>query len=419
MRRLTLVALAVVLTACADESTGAGVGGAPSTTSTGGDEQAPTWFGDVMPIVYDKCVGCHADGGVGAFPLVDYEIVSIAEDVIADVVEKHNMPPWLVDPSGACQSWAGARTLSVDEIDVIGRWARARAPKGDAREAPPIAPVEPLAEVTHTLDPGEGFTPAQNPLASAIYRCFLVDPELASDGYLTAYLVRPSDARMVHGVTFYALDDDQAEEDALALLAADEIPGYECFGGPRIAGARLLGAWAGGSPAMKYPARSGIPLHAGRRAIVRVHYNTHQVISEDRTVIDLTVAPRVGAVGELLPVEDAALALPPGLAEAHAGTSVPVPGAGAIWGVFPHMHLLGKTLRLDLVRGEEATCVADVASWQFQFEELYPLREPVAVEAGDALRVDCSYDTFGQTVTIHAGEDADDEMCAAYVYLAR
>jgi hypothetical protein len=370
-----------------------------------------------MPIVYEHCVACHVEDGVGAFPLVDYEVVSIVEDVMKDVAVKHSMPPWLVEPSGACQSYRGVRALDAGEIATISAWAEAGGPEGAPRTPPAIAPVEPLAQVTHELDIGVDFTPALNPLATAVYRCFVADPGLERDGYVTDYLVRPGDRRMVHGVVIYALPSDEAADEALALDAADAIPGYECFGGPRVAGAAIVGAWAGGSPAVHYPAHTGIAVGAGTKAVIRIHYNTHNIITADRTRVDLTVAARVRSEARLFPVEVQDMALAPGLADAQATALVAAP-SGELWGVFPHMHLLGKSMRLELVRGGETSCLADVPRWSFQFQELYQYRAPVALLPGDQLRVACSYDTFGQTVTITTGEDVDDEMCAAYVLVA-
>src|SRR5678815_1008713 len=38
---------------------------------------APTWYGDVQPIVAAKCEGCHAAGGIGPFALTSYSQVAI------------------------------------------------------------------------------------------------------------------------------------------------------------------------------------------------------------------------------------------------------------------------------------------------------------------------------------------------------
>jgi hypothetical protein len=55
--------------------------------------------------------------------------------------------------------------------------------------------------VSVRLDPGQAHTPELEPFSFDSYRCFLVDPELDADAFLTAFEVEPEVGGEVHGVT--------------------------------------------------------------------------------------------------------------------------------------------------------------------------------------------------------------------------
>src|SRR5690349_9723934 len=48
----------------------------------------PTWYRDVQPIVITKCQGCHVDGGIGPFPMLDYADVAARSPQIYQQVDE-------------------------------------------------------------------------------------------------------------------------------------------------------------------------------------------------------------------------------------------------------------------------------------------------------------------------------------------
>ena len=58
-----------------------------------------------------------------------------------------------------------------------------------------------------------------------------------------------------------------------------------------------------------------------------------------------------------------------------------------------HMHLLGKSIRVELNPGtEHARVLLDIPRWDFHWQGAYSLKEPVEAKPGDVLRVTCRYD---------------------------
>src|SRR2546422_422343 len=80
----------------------------------------PTFNKDIAPIIFEHCAGCHRPGQAGPFSLLTYRDVSKRARQIAEVVQKHVMPPWLPEKGHA--DFVGDRSLSNEEIELVQKW---------------------------------------------------------------------------------------------------------------------------------------------------------------------------------------------------------------------------------------------------------------------------------------------------------
>jgi hypothetical protein len=114
--------------------------------------RALTFAADVAPIVRARCAGCHAPGQAGPFALLGYDDVAKRSRVIADVVARRVMPPWLPDPTtAAVRRRASARGRGArDAARLIGQ-------PGDLAALPP--PAAPPSG-SSALDPPGARRPA-------------------------------------------------------------------------------------------------------------------------------------------------------------------------------------------------------------------------------------------------------------------
>jgi hypothetical protein len=91
-----------------------------------------------------------------------------------------------------------------------------------------------------------------------------------------------------------------------------------------------------------------------------------------------------------------------------------------------HMHLLGRSVQVDLERANGASrTLMDIPVWNFDDQAAKPLKKPVVLRAGDALRVTCTHDaSLRQLVPALSGlppryvvwgEGSTDEMCLGIV----
>ncbi len=151
------------------------------------------------------------------------------------------------------------------------------------------------------------------------YRCFLLDPHLAQSRYLTGTFVEPDNRNVVHHVILFRADPAQVTA-AEQLDAHDPGEGWTCFGDSGLPNsndldnAPWLGAWApGGRESVDSPGY-GVPLPAGSRIIMQVHYNLLAGPGPDRSAALLRLAPAVGppdAVGDDAAAGPGRAAVPP------------------------------------------------------------------------------------------------------------
>ena len=99
-----------------------------------------TFHRDIEPILQRSCQNCHRPGGVGPMPLITYEQVAPFAGLIEYKTGLRDragaMPPWYVEKNVGIQQFKDDPSLSDDELEIISRWARSGAPKGNLGDAP-------------------------------------------------------------------------------------------------------------------------------------------------------------------------------------------------------------------------------------------------------------------------------------------
>lgn len=392
-----------------DAATGAADAGSGGVDDTAGDlpPGAVTFAEHVAPIMAEHCWGCHIDGGIAPFPMQDYDAVAPLSSAIVAATASRAMPPWPLDASGACGSFVGERWLDDDELAIFAAWDQGGAPPGDLAKVPAPSPPPSLGEVSASVAI-EAYTPQGSPpdVPNDDYRCFLVAPPSDVDTVLTAFEVHPGVPEMAHHIVVFALGSDAAVSEAVAKYGSDGRPGYTCFGGAEVSDYSIVAAWTPGVPIMRFPAGTGMPITGGRPLLVQMHYNLSATIAEDATAIDLQFDPDATPL-ESLVISDYDLSIPAGSTDHVEGTSASFGGDRTIVGAFPHMHQIGKDLRVQF--GD--TCLLDAVRYDFHWQETYSFATPVVIPSGSEVSLRCTYDATGRDHTTHFGEGSADEMC--------
>jgi len=107
-----------------------------------------------------------------------------------------------------------------------------------------------------------------------------------------------------------------------------------------------------------------------------------------------------------------------------------VPQDATIYAVAGHMHLLGRSIKIELNPGTaNAKTLLDVPNYNFDDQAIHPLDTPVALHPGDTLRVTCTHDAALRGLLpqlkgtapryVVWGDGTSDEMCLGLVVVAR
>lgn len=442
MRGRSLVGLAVALMALGceqDERAEASPDGdvGPSADAQAGDTPdagpagGPTYHGGVSALVEQHCLGCHAEGGAGPFRLDGYDNLKIMAGPALAAIQAGRMPPWHADPE--CRRYDDERLLSDADKALFAAWVEAGAPLGEARNAGAEAQTAALPEPDRMTQPLEPYVPASD--RPDDYRCFPLDVTFERDAYIAGTNVIPGDRAIVHHVLVYAIGPADAGR-LDQLDAAEEGPGYTCYGGPGVGGQGGVGpvaAWVPGmGPAFQ---REGDMLYfpAGTRLVMQVHYNTLATDpAPDLTTLALYTwdEPQPNVITSR-PQAHLDIVIPAGEARSEQVREFVNRGREplVVVGVGPHMHVLGTQIRVDVVRedgGEE--CLVNIPAWDFNWQQNYRFRagEEAVVNPGDRFRLTCVYDNSVENQPVINGEQLEprqvtwgegtlDEMCLNYI----
>jgi hypothetical protein len=410
---------------------------------------ALTYFHDMVPLFEAHCLSCHQQGGIAPFRLDDYATAKAQAPLIAHSTGARTMPPWNITSDGTCGTFEHSLALSDAQIASIGKWVADGAQEGVPGSVR-VPPVETLSSASEYATPA-GYIPEiqGGELAEADdYRCFLFEPGIDENRFITGYDVVPGTPEVVHHVLVSVIDPAGASDsmpgqtnaeviDALDKQSPDRA-GWPCFGlaGEGVAIESVPVVWAPGQGVVKFPGDSGVLLSPKHKVVVQIHYNLadpKQRGKADSTRVRLQLASQVANLG--------LFQLPDGLLESlgnpvpdqlPAGqASVPytwkrslselgldgVPGL-KLYGVMPHMHQRGVKyqLRVKSADSQPMACAADVQRWDFHWQRMYFYEQPWAIGAGAEFELTCDFDTSDATSPVLPGWGTRNEMCLATLY---
>ena len=148
---------------------------------------------------------------------------------------------------------------------------------------------------TITLEPPRAYVPHAAGGGIDDYHCFLLDPKLKQNTFVTGALIKPQRTGIVHHVILYEAAGAQATA-ATQLNAENGGKGWSCFGGPdlpvdlaapgaidRLGQPPWIAAWVPGHTTNALPAGTGVLLHKGAKVVMQVHYNLIEASGPDRS----------------------------------------------------------------------------------------------------------------------------------------
>lgn len=396
--------------------------------------EVPTYHREVSRILQKNCVECHRPGQVAPFALQTYEQTRKRADDLASVVHDRTMPPWHASTTEG-GPFLDARVLTEAEIATIAAWAKAGAPEGDPKDAPP--PLE-FASGWQLGEPDLVLTmpiPFQlGPDGPDEHRVFVIPTGLLEGKWVAAIDYKPGNPKIVH----HALGGFDLKKRARILDEADPRPGYKVFGGFGFTPDGMLSGWSPGHKATVSPEGVGRYLPAGADFVLQVHYHRNGKVETDSTQVGIYFAKtpidkeQKAAVvspppGPLLFIPK--LWIPAGSSNHEVTGSLTLEESDRhLFGITPHMHWLGKDFLLTatLPDGSKRTLIK-IDRWDFNWQDLYLLAEPIALPKGTRIDMVAHFDNSTANpsnpskppVAVGWGEQTTDEMCLGFLYLTR
>ncbi|MBS1809191.1 MAG: hypothetical protein JST84_13590 [Acidobacteria bacterium] len=389
----------------------------------------PTFSKEVVRILQGKCQSCHHPGDIAPFSLMTYKDTKQFAVAIKDAVVSKRMPPW--KPLASCGNFRDVRQLTDAELATLTQWVDSGAPEGDPSDLP-TSLVFPdgwsLGEPDLIIRPDEEYTP---PKDQDMYRCFTVPTSLRGDRYIQAIDVRAGNRKLVHHVIAYT-DPTGASK---ALDDNDPGPGYTSFGGPGFSNYGMLGGWAPGARPFFNPDGIAMKLDKNARVVFQVHYHPCQTATcgtgspkeeSDRTEIGIYFAKApVTKTLQYLPLVNTSFAIPAGNNNYKVTASFTTPLGAKIINITPHMHLLGKSIGVEMTVPGKTTpdCLVNIDKWDFRWQGTYTYQDPVTLPVGGKLSLTTYFDNSAANPNnpnsppkvVRWGEATTDEMALAFI----
>ena len=411
-RSLALLTFVLTVTACGDEA-----------------REEPLLPCDVQRVLSAQCLGCHqSPTRFGApMPLVNYADLQATGSGdqplwkrvgarIAD--EERPMPP----PPNA--------RLSEQNRKLLDDWIAAGAPPAKQGDGVSCGTEQSDARAVYA-DPASEPDDCQNfyefrahgdqadepwPLPAEVgndgnrYMCFYFDSPWEADQKALWLHSQVDNAEVLHHWILYGTDRLPAPSGSFQPCSAVQL------------GAYFIAGWAPGGGDFTLPSNVEMDLPSGPRSglILEVHYYSSKGQSAaDRSGVKLCTAPS-GTRSQLAGVHftgSEGICLEPGERQTVEGLCTPRRDRGDIHviGAWPHMHKLGRGMKITVLRADGREEVMHDGVFDFQIQEYYPFaQDQWTLHPGDKLRTECTFQN-DTNQSVPFGERTQDEMCYGFI----
>ena len=384
-----------------------------------------TWSSDVASIFYSKCATCHHQGGAGPFSLLTYNETSPMVSAISYAISQEIMPPW--PPNNEYQQYVHDRALSTTEKTTVLDWITNGAPEGNPAATPP-PPIFPTGSIL-----GAGDLEVQIPTymskataQSDDYVCFAMPSNLGQNRIIKSIEIVPGNREIVHHALIYLDPNGNTPTDTT---------GGDC-GTPNSSTASLVMGYTPGSSPMTLPSSNplklGMPISANSQVIFAMHYPAGSYGMYDSTKVILhfypTTETNVREVSTAPIIQNWSFNLP---ANQVTDVVAQYPGASglpaniSLLSVFPHMHLLGQSMKVFGVKSNNDTIpLIDVPDWDFEWQDFYFYKNIQLAPNGTIIRARATYDNTSSNINnpnsppinVYPGLNTTDEMFLVYMH---
>jgi hypothetical protein len=396
----------------------------------------PTFNKDVLPILQNRCQGCHRPGEAAPMSFLTYKDTRPWAAAIREAVSTREMPPWHAD--AAHGTFRNERRLTDAEIETLSQWAKTGAKEGDPKDAPAprqFAEGWTIGKPDLVLDMGADYkVPASGTIE---YTYFVAPTGLTEDKWIEKIELRPGARTVVHHAVLLSRPPDSKfvreakpgvgfvpEPEKETKQENDPSPG-EFFS---LAGTEeVMSIYVPGGDAYQVRPGQARLLKAGNDLVFQMHYTASGKETTDRTQVGIVFAKqppkeRVINTGVL----NTGLKIPPGAPSHRETAKVELQADVKLESMFPHMHLRGKAFEIIAkMPGGEPRTLLKVPRYNFNWQTSYYLTEPLTLPKGTELTAVAWFDNSPNNPfnpdpakEVHWGSQSWEEMLIGFVDFA-
>ena len=337
----------------------------------------------IAPLLIDKCVSCHRDGGIGPWQMANYDMIKGFAPMIREVVRTQRMPPWHADPHYSV--FSNDRGLSTEQARTLVHWIEAGAPRGTGadpllsqkKDWPqwPLGKPDLIVELPSFTVPATGTIP---------YQMTRVENPLDHDVWVRAIDWVPGQRSAVHHIIASA-------------------------GGAERKGAVSLNNYVPGVEPLELPPEAGILLPAHATFHFQTHYTSNGKVLTDQTKMGLYFRkdpPKFNF--RSLVFANNKLHIPANTKWHEEQAEQTLKADAIIYTLHPHAHYRGKASRFVAYYPDGKTqTLLNIPAYDFNWQGTYELIEPMRMPAGTRIVYSQWYDNSTQN---KANPDANREV---------
>jgi copper type II ascorbate-dependent monooxygenase-like protein len=423
-----------------------------------------TFNRDVAPIFFERCAACHQPDDIAPFSVLDYADALPYKDAIRQKVAAREMPPWHADPHYG--DFVNVARLSQQEIDTIVNWVTQGAKEGDPKDLPElpknITGLQ-IGKPDYVLAMTQEYTVQARSPDAYVYVTF--PTKFKEDKWVQAAEIVPGNKRIVHHVIAHVLlpesqsgvakrlggEFPQADADPSSFFIKQgslsrmkmDAPVVDDGAGAANGGSlfkrqtgddggsgysMLLASYAPGKGPDVYPPGTAKKIPAGSTVVLQIHYSSfHGSIDtpqKDQTFVGMIFAkspPVKRAITSTVP--NHFFKIPPGAANHRVTAAYTFDRDVELISYMPHMHLRGKDMKYEVVYpGDRRETLLWVPQFQFNWQTVYRLKNPVAIPKGTKMIVTAHFDNSAKnrhnpdpTKAVRWGDPTYDEMMIGWI----
>lgn len=177
-----------------------------------GTTESVSYANDIVPILKERCVSCHMEGGIAPFAMTNHQMVQGWSPMIREVLYTKRMPPGQIDDAYV-HDFRDVAHITVEETQQLVAWIEDGAKNTD--DSDPLAEYSPewvkwaYGEPDMVVD-----VPPQTIPATGVqdYRNIMVPLELEEDVWVKAVEFEAGDPTVLHHIIAFAYGPNGVNE---------------------------------------------------------------------------------------------------------------------------------------------------------------------------------------------------------------